>query len=292
MPVNWLASVNRKWWEEVNNALLTFPHRFPLTLWICIVLLVIQGQNSVLTSQQKIQLYMNNWFISKGTTGRMSHVLFRVSWVRTVILFYRYSCKYLRAVSLLVKFSFFCYFASDLWLMWKTYVVNPGFCSCFQKKSKVFAFWMPIERGHQFGLYLKAEMLNVALFPFCGLVDRRLSALFWQWPAGCLGSCLFRSLQPRIITVTHDQLWCLPIMGQHIFLYCIWIVWVVFSDWQLLIVWFLGWQRMSQRRSGTLIKLILFSQQKISTLCFFLETLMFIFHIQGPHGDKGDMVIN
>lgn len=123
-------------------------------------------------------------------------------------LFYRYSCKYLRVVSLLVKLVLCClFFAWGFWRMCKTFAVNVHLRSCFQEKSKVFDFWMPIVMGHQLlCLYLKAEMFHVALCPDCWPGGQTtLSALSWQWPAGCLGSCNNHALTSLQVMAAKDN---------------------------------------------------------------------------------------
>lgn len=156
---------------------------------------------------------------------------------------YRYSCKWLRAVSLLVHlFSIIVITLHEAWLTWKTYVVNVHFCSCFQEKATEFDFWMPIEKGHQlFVLYLKAEMLNVALCPFCGRVDRRLCLPFHdRGQQGIWGVViamlwlLFRSSQPKIITARptvrlHITAWHVPFINDVSLVFTL-------TDWLIVIV--------------------------------------------------------
>lgn len=152
---------------------------------------------------------------------------------------------------------------------------------------------MPIERGNQlFGLCLKAEMLYVALCPFCGLVDRRLCLPFpdsgqqGDWGVVIvMPQLLSGSSQPRIIT-----LWPIVLLAYN-WQTCVVIAdmnhsWVVFSSsltW--LFVSILGWQRMSQRRSGTVIQLMLFSLKISKHSVFFRLRFSFLvnMHLYLPH---------
>lgn len=77
MPVNCSVRMSGKSWGEAIKAVWT------CCSWICIVLLVTQGQNSALTSRQKT--YGCTWIIDL-LARTLRHVLFRVSQVRDVTL--------------------------------------------------------------------------------------------------------------------------------------------------------------------------------------------------------------
>lgn len=106
------------------------------------MLLVTQGQHAVLTSQQK--MHHRTWIIdllSKALHG-LRHVLFRVSQVRAVTLFFIDTATNISGLSasLLIFFFFYCSLHETSKLMWKPYVANVHFCSCFQEKSTAFDF--------------------------------------------------------------------------------------------------------------------------------------------------------
>lgn len=168
-----------------------------------------------------------------------------------------------------LAFFSFCYFGWGVWLTWKTCVMNVHLCSCLCEEN---------QQSLTCGCQLKDDTnyLGCIWKRRCGAwrcfgSETTPFGLSWQWTAGCQESCSSHALISLQVILVKDNY----VMNNCFLSPNVWIMLHFQTDWSAFLkkIQFLlitGWERMSERRSGTLTLLNCIFSEASYTIVFLL----------------------